>query len=53
MIRNIALNAAFCAAGRQTPVTTELVLEMARVEFRKLQLPVSDADFRVPAQVVR
>ncbi len=53
MIRNIALNAAFCAAGRQTPVTTELVLEMARVEFRKLQLPVSDADFRVPAQVIR
>ena len=47
MIRNIALNAAFCAAGRQTPVTTELVLEMARVEFRKLRLPVSDADFRV------
>ncbi len=53
MIRNIALNAAFCAAGRQTPVTTELILEMARVEFRKLQLPVSDADFRAPAQVVR
>ena len=53
MIRNIALNAAFCAAGRQTPVTTELVLEMARVEFRKLQLPVSDADFRVPAEVAR
>jgi ATPase family associated with various cellular activities (AAA) len=53
MIRNIALNAAFCAAGRQTPVTTELVLEMARVEFRKLRLPVSDADFRLPAQVVR
>ncbi len=53
MIRNIALNAAFCAAGRQTPVTTELVLEMARVEFRKLQLPVSDADFRTPAQVAR
>ena len=46
MIRNIALNAAFCAAGRQTLVTTELILEMARAEFRKLQLPVSDADFR-------
>jgi len=53
MIRNIALNAAFCAAGRQAPVTTELVLEMARVEFRKLQLPVSDADFRAPAAVTR
>jgi ATPase family associated with various cellular activities (AAA) len=47
MIRNIALNAAFCAAGRQTPVTTELVLEMARIEFRKHRLPVSDADFRI------
>ena len=47
MIRNIALNAAFCAAGRQTPVTMELVLEMARIEFRKLELPVSDADFQV------
>ena len=53
MIRNIALNAAFCAAGRQAPVTTELVLEMARAEFRKLQLPVSDADFRAPAEVAR
>jgi len=50
MIRNIALNAAFCAAGRQTPVTTELVLEMARTEFRKLRLPVRDADFLVPGK---
>jgi ATPase family associated with various cellular activities (AAA) len=53
MIRNIALNAAFCAAGRQTPITTELVLEMARTEFRKLRLPVSDADFRVPGKGAR
>ena len=53
MIRNIALNAAFCAAGRQTPITTELVLEMARTEFRKLRLPVSDADFRVPGKGTR
>jgi SpoVK/Ycf46/Vps4 family AAA+-type ATPase len=52
MIRNIAFNSAFCAAGRGVPVTTELVLEMARVEFRKLQLPVSDADSRAPADVV-
>jgi hypothetical protein len=51
MIRNIALNAAFCAAGRHGPVTTQLVLEMAHVEFRKLQLPVADADFRMPAEV--
>jgi hypothetical protein len=53
MIRNIALNSAFCAAGRGVPVTTELVLEMARVEFRKLQLPVSDADSRAPTEAVR
>jgi hypothetical protein len=46
MIRNIALNAAFCAAGRNGPVTMDLVLEMARVEFRKQELPVSEADFR-------
>ncbi len=53
MIRNIALAAAFCAAGRQTPVTTELVLEMARIEFRKHRLPVSDADFQVPGKGAR
>jgi hypothetical protein len=48
-IRNIALNAAFCAAGRGTEVTMELVLEMARIEFRKLERHVSDADFMVQA----
>jgi SpoVK/Ycf46/Vps4 family AAA+-type ATPase len=53
MIRNIALNAAFCAAGRDIPVTTALVLEMARAEFRKLRLPVSDADFLAPAEAAR
>jgi SpoVK/Ycf46/Vps4 family AAA+-type ATPase len=46
-IRNIALNAAFGAAGRGTKVTMELVLEMARIEFRKLERHVSDADFTV------
>jgi SpoVK/Ycf46/Vps4 family AAA+-type ATPase len=51
MIRNIALNAAFCAAGRGTSVTMELVLEMARIEFRKLQLPLNEADFRVEVAV--
>ena len=30
-------------------MTMELVLEMARIEFRKLELPVNDADFRVEA----
>src|SRR5208283_825239 len=42
MIRNIALNAAFCAAGRGTEITMELVLEMARLEFRKLKRHVND-----------
>lgn len=51
MIRNIALNAAYCAAGRGSKVTMELVLEMARVEFRKLELPVNDADFRLQASL--
>jgi ATPase family associated with various cellular activities (AAA) len=46
MIRNIALGAAFVAAGREIEVTTDLVLEMARVEFRKLELPINDAQFR-------
>ncbi len=49
MIRNIALNAAFCAAGRGTEITMELVLEMARIEFRKLERHVSDADFAIEA----
>jgi hypothetical protein len=49
MIRNIALNAAFCAAGQGTEVTMELVLEMALIEFRKLERHVNDADFKVEA----
>jgi len=49
MIRNIALNAAFCAAGQGTDVGMELVLEMARIEFRKLERHVNDADFKVEA----
>jgi hypothetical protein len=51
MIRNIALNAAYCAAGRGSKVTMELVLEMARVEFRKLELPINEANFRVAETV--
>jgi hypothetical protein len=49
MIRNIALNAAFCAAGRQSEVTMELVLEMARVEFRKVEQPINDSEFTLAA----
>jgi hypothetical protein len=49
MIRNVALNAAFCAAGQGTDVSMELVLEMARIEFRKVERHVNDADFKVEA----
>jgi SpoVK/Ycf46/Vps4 family AAA+-type ATPase len=53
MIRNIALNAAFCAAGQGTAISTRLVLEMARVEFHKLELPLNDQDFRWVGSVTR
>lgn len=53
MIRNIALNAASCAAARDTPVTMELVLDMARLEFQKLDLPVSERDLRPDGVVAR
>ena len=46
-IHNIALNAAFLAAGTGTPVTMQLVLAAARSEFRKLDRPVNETDFRV------
>ena len=43
-IANIALNAAFLAAERGTPVTMPLVLDATRTEFRKLERPYNDAD---------
>ena len=46
MIRNIALNAAYCAAGQGNAVTMALVLEMSRIEFRKLELPIDESEFR-------
>ena len=45
-IHNIALNAAFLAARAGTAVTMPLVLEAARTEFRKLEKPINEADFR-------
>jgi hypothetical protein len=53
MIHNIALNAAFLAARDATPVTMPLVLQAARAEFRKLELPVSEGDFAWQPEVVR
>jgi len=45
MIHSIALNAAFAAAHRGSPVTMRIVLDTARSEFRKFDLPVRDRDF--------
>lgn len=46
-IHNIALNAAFLAAQAGSNVTMPIVLEAARTEFRKLERPINEADFRV------
>ncbi len=45
-IHSIALNAAFLAAGAAKSVSMRLVMDAARTEFRKLDKPVSDADFQ-------
>ncbi len=45
-IANIALSAAFLAARAGTPVTMPLVLRAARAEFRKLERPINEAEFR-------
>jgi hypothetical protein len=45
-IHNIALNAAFLAAGAGTAVTMPLILDAARSEFRKIERPINEADFR-------
>jgi len=50
-IANIALNAAFMAAQRETPVSMPLVLDAARAEHQKLERPINDDDFRWTEQV--
>ncbi len=45
-IHNIALNAAFLAATASTAITMPLVLAAARTEFRKLNRPINESDFR-------
>lgn len=46
-IHNIALNAAFLAAGdRDKTVTMPLILDAIRSEMRKLDKPVNEAEFR-------
>ena len=50
-IYNVALNAAFLAASSGSAVTMSVVLAAARTEFRKLDRPINEADFRL-TQVV-
>ena len=45
-IHNVALKAAFLAAGRRLPLSMDLVLEATRSEFRKLERPINEAEFR-------
>lgn len=47
-VHNVALNAAFMAAHAESKVTMALVLSAARAEFRKLERPINEADFRLP-----
>ena len=52
-IIDIALNAAFMAAHAGCEVTMPLVLAAAHSEFRKLELPAAETDFRWPAGPVK
>jgi hypothetical protein len=45
-IHSVALNAAFLAAQRATPVTAPLILTAVRSELRKLDKPINEAEFR-------
>jgi hypothetical protein len=45
-IHNVALNAAFLGAQKNCAVSMPLVLKAARTEFRKLERPIKDSDFR-------
>jgi hypothetical protein len=49
----IALNAAFIAANQGSAVTMPIVLDAARIEFRKLERTVHEPDFRWPPTPVR
>jgi hypothetical protein len=49
----VALNAAFAAAAADSPVTMPIVLASARTEFRKLERPIHEPDFRWPVAPVR
>jgi ATPase family associated with various cellular activities (AAA) len=49
----IALNAAFMAAQAKGPVTMEIALDAARTEYRKLEKPIHEPDFRLSPATVR
>ncbi|ALE06458.1 hypothetical protein AL755_14970 [Arthrobacter sp. ERGS1:01] len=51
-IHNVALNAAFMAAGATGTVTMDLVLAAARDEIRKLGRPVNEGDFAWHGELV-
>jgi hypothetical protein len=55
MTRNIALNAAFSAAGAGSPITMPLLLNAARAEFKKLGLSVPEREltWTEPSEVAR
>lgn len=46
-IQNIAINAAFLAASSENVVTMPLIFEATRNEFRKLEKPINEAEFRL------
>jgi hypothetical protein len=50
MIHNVAVGAAFRAADADSEVSMDLILEVARAEFRKLELPTVERQFQ-PAAV--
>ncbi|HJV61281.1 MAG TPA: ATP-binding protein [Albitalea sp.] len=45
-VHSVALNAAFMAAQRGTPVTMPLLMAALRAELRKLDKPINEAEFR-------
>ena len=46
-IHNVALNAAFMAAHVGSKVNMELLMNAARSEYRKLERPINEADFKL------
>jgi len=49
-IHSIALNSAFMAASQGGPVTMQMILEAIRAEYRKMDKPVSEAEFQLKGQ---